>query len=102
MINPVFANGKINGVLVTDFDIDDLSTSFYTPKRPVLWSFLTMYLQDKNSEEVIQFHTPKYSSFPIIHYHENITRYYTLNVSLDFQYFVLNKLWLLAATASGE
>ena len=95
MLNPVFSNGKIRGVMVTDFSISDLATSFYTTDRPVLWSFLTMNVEDINSKKVIHFHKPKVSSFDFIHHQEEITRYYTLHASLDFLYFVLTNLWLL-------
>lgn len=95
MLNPVFTNGKIRGVIVTDFSISDLATSFYTPDRPVLWSFLTLYMKDNNGADIIPFHKPKLSSFALIEHQEAITRYYTLNASLDFLYFALTNLWLL-------
>lgn len=94
MLNPVFSNGKIRGVIVTDFSISDLVTSFYTPDRPALWTFLTMYVEDNNSHKVIHFHKPKVASFDFIDHKEEITRYYTLHASLDFLYFVLTNLWL--------
>jgi diguanylate cyclase (GGDEF)-like protein len=95
-LNPVFFSGKIKGVIVTDFTIDDLATSFYTAERPVLWSFLTIFVKDNRSGEIIQFHQPSWSIVPITHYQTPMTVYYTLNVSLDMQYFLLSQLWLIA------
>jgi hypothetical protein len=43
MFTPVFQNGLIKGIIVTDVNIDDLTTAFYTADRPVLWRFLSLY-----------------------------------------------------------
>lgn len=102
MLNPVFANGKIRGVIVTDFSISDLAISFYTPDRPLLWSFLTLYVEDNNGQGKISFNKPKFSTFSLINHQEDITRYYTLNASLDLLYFVLTniRLFLLYLVAT--
>jgi diguanylate cyclase (GGDEF)-like protein len=94
-LNPVFVSGKVEGVLVTDFTISDLATSFYTPERPVLWSFLTIYVADNRSGKIIQFHQPSWTSFTMINFEAPITRYYTLHICLDFQFFILNQLWMI-------
>lgn len=95
-LNPVYSDGKIKGVIVTDFTIDDLSTSFYTAEHPILWSFLTIYVKDNRSDEIIQFHQPSWSLLPVMHYQTPMTVYYTLHVSLDMQFFLLSQLWLIA------
>jgi len=94
-LNPVFVSGKIEGVLVTDFNITDLATSFYTAERPVLWSFLTIFVEDNRSGKLIQFHQPTLTSLAIIHYQAPITRYYTLHIGLDLQFFILSQLWMM-------
>jgi C4-dicarboxylate-specific signal transduction histidine kinase len=43
MLTPVFKNGQIKGIIVTDVNIDDLATAFYTADRPILWRFLSLY-----------------------------------------------------------
>lgn len=95
-LNPVYSDGIIKGVIVTDFTIDDLSTSFYTAEHPILWSFLTIYVKDKRSGEIIQFHQPSWSLLPVMHYQTPMTVYYTLNVNLDIRFFLLSQLWLIA------
>ncbi len=94
-LNPVFVSGRVEGVLITDFTISDLATSFYTTERPILWSFLTIYVADNRSGKIIQFHQPSWTSFPMINYQAPITRYYTLHIFLDFQFFVLSQLWMI-------
>lgn len=94
-LNPIFVHGKIKGVLVTDFNISDLATSFYTSERPLLWSFLTMFVEDNRSGKIIQFHQPSWISFPLVNYQAPITRYYTLHIRLDVQFFILSQLLLI-------
>lgn len=94
MLTPVFQNGMIKGVIVTDVNIDDLATSFYTADRPVLWRFLSLYVTDRSTGDDIYFHRSKIKTFNIIKYKENLTPFYILNIKMDLLYFALNNLWL--------
>lgn len=96
MLTPVFARQTIKGVIVTDINIDELTSSFYTADRPLLWKFLTLYVTDNESGDTITFHQPRFSAVGVIHHQEKITHYYTLNITLDIQYLLLSNLWLIA------
>ncbi|WP_434640783.1 diguanylate cyclase DgcJ [Klebsiella sp. I138] len=95
MLTPVFQNGVIKGIIVTDVNIDDLATAFYTADRPLLWRFLSLYVTDESSADDIYFHRSMIKSFNIIKYKENLTPLYVLNVKLDLIYFIINNLWLV-------
>ncbi|WP_264644197.1 diguanylate cyclase DgcJ [Candidatus Symbiopectobacterium sp. NZEC127] len=96
MLTPVFQNNTIKGVIVTDINISDLATSFYTAERPLLWRFLSLYVTDNTTGDNIVFHRPTLRSVALISHQEKITRYYTLHIKLDGIYIVLNMLWLIA------
>ncbi|WP_434642546.1 diguanylate cyclase DgcJ [Klebsiella sp. I138] len=95
LLTPVFKNGEIKGVLVSDFTINDLTASFYTHDRPLLWQFLSLYITDNSTGDSISFHTPSISTFSPIKYRERMTNYYTLHIQLDAVYLVISTLWLL-------
>lgn len=79
---------------MTDVNIDDLATSFYTADRPVLWRFLSLYVTDRSTGDDIYFHRSTIKTINIIKYKENLTPFYVLNIKMDLLYFVLNNLWL--------
>lgn len=89
MITPIFVNNDIKGIIISDVSIENFATSFYTPSQAFLWRFITLYVQDRASGEVINFHQPALSVFNIISNNEDFTRYYTVNVLLDVSYFLL-------------
>ncbi|HAT1577430.1 TPA: diguanylate cyclase [Raoultella ornithinolytica] len=95
MLTPVFQNGLIKGIIVTDVNIDDLTTAFYTADRPVLWRFLSLYVTDESTAGDIYFHRSILQSINIIKYQANLTPLYKLNVKLDLIYFIINNLWLV-------
>ncbi|WP_077264246.1 diguanylate cyclase DgcJ [[Enterobacter] lignolyticus] len=101
MLTPVFQYNEIKGILITDVNIEDLATSFYTTERPLLWRFLSLYVTDNATGDNIVFHRPELKSAPLIHYAENITRYYTLHIKLDGIYVLINCLWLIALYLLG-
>lgn len=94
MLTPVFQNNEIKGIIITDINIRDLATSFYISDRPLLWEFLSIYIKDNSTGETIDFHTPAYTTTSIIHYQDNITRYYTLNIKVDALYFIIANIWI--------
>ncbi|SMG32381.1 diguanylate cyclase (GGDEF) domain-containing protein [Cedecea sp. NFIX57] len=101
MITPVFQRQDIKGLFITDINIDDLATSFYTSERPLLWRFLSLYVTDNATGDKITFHRPALKSFTPITYEERITRYYTLHIKLDGIYFLLAIFWLIALYVGG-
>ncbi|UYW75009.1 hypothetical protein OFY05_07500 [Pseudocitrobacter faecalis] len=46
MLTPVFKDSTFKGIIITDINISDLATSFYTADRPVIWKFLSMHIED--------------------------------------------------------
>lgn len=101
MITPVFQREDIKGLFITDINIDDLATSFYTAERPLLWHFLSLYVTDNATGDKITFHRPALNSFTPISYEEKITGYYTLHIKLDAIYFLIAILWLMALYVGG-
>lgn len=101
MITPVFQREEIKGIFITDINIDDLATSFYTAERPLLWRFLSLYVTDNVTGAKISFHHPVLKSFTPISYAEKITGYYTLHIQLDGIYFLISILWLVALYLFG-
>lgn len=95
MITPVFLNGKIKGLLITDITVRDLATSFITPDRPLLWKFLSLYVTDNTTGGNIIFHKPILKSLDIINYKDEMTQYYTLHAKLDAIYVVISTIWLV-------
>lgn len=95
MLTPVFKNKTVKGVLITDINISDLATSFYTADRPLIWKFLSLFLVDNTTGETINFHRPSAHIKSLIHHEEAITQYYTLHITLDMTYFIISNLWLL-------
>ena len=95
MIKPVFFDGKIKGLLITDINIHDLATSFITPDRPILWKFLSLYVTDNTTGGNIIFHKPILRSLDLINYKDEMTQYYTLHVKLDAIYVVILTFWLV-------
>ncbi|MFY0190627.1 diguanylate cyclase DgcJ [Raoultella planticola] len=94
MLTPVFKNGQIKGIIVTDVNIDDLATAFYTADRPILWRFLSLYLTDEVTASDIYFNRSAIKSINIIQYQEHLTPIYLLNIKLDLIYFIIDNLWL--------
>lgn len=101
MITPVFQHDTIKGLVLTDINIDDLATSFYTAERPLLWRFLSLYVTDNATGDKISFHHPVLKSFTPITRQEKITGYYTLHIKLDALYFLINIFWLIVIYAVG-
>ncbi|ASV54904.1 diguanylate cyclase [Lelliottia jeotgali] len=95
MITPVFLDGKIKGLLITDITVHDLATSFITPDRPLLWKFLSLYVTDNTTGGNIIFHKPILKSRDIINYKDDMTQYYTLHAKLDAIYVVMANIWLV-------
>jgi len=79
---------------LTDVSINELAKAFYTFDRPFLWKYLTLSVIDRNSAEEINFNQPDKQLFSILNYDKDITRYYTVHLKLDVQYFILNNLFL--------
>ena len=94
MITPLFFGGKLKGIIVTDVSINELAKAFYTFDRPFLWKYLTLSVIDRNSSEEINFNQPDKQLFGILTYDKDITRYYTVHLKLDVQYFILNNAFL--------
>jgi len=101
MITPVFQREEIKGLFITDINIGDLATSFYTAERPLLWHFLSLYVTDNATGAKISFHHPVLKSFTPISYAEKITGYYTLHIQLDGIYFLIAIIWLIALYLFG-
>lgn len=95
MITPVFKNSTFKGIIITDIDIGDLATSFYTADRPLIWKFLSMYIDDNVTGEKIDFHNPSLRLQTLIHHKESITPYYSLHIRLDVIYFIIANIWLI-------
>lgn len=95
MLTPVFKDGAIKGIIITDINITDLATSFYTADRPLIWDFLTMYIEDNDTGKKINFHNPKWQLQTLLHHKESITQYYTLHIGLDVLYFIVANTWLI-------
>jgi diguanylate cyclase (GGDEF)-like protein len=101
MITPVFQHEEIKGLFITDVNIDDLATSFYTAERPLLWRFLSLYVTDNATGDKITFHRPALKSFTPISYQENMTRYYTLHIKMDGIYLLISIFWLVVIYLVG-
>lgn len=95
MLTPVFQKNRIKGILVTDISIRDLATSFYTPLRPFMWRFLSLYVTDNATGDRIVFHQPTLKTVALLNHQESMTRYYTLHIKLDGIYVVVSNLWLI-------
>lgn len=94
MLTPVYRSGVMKGVFLTDVNISNLASSFFTEDRPFLWKFISLYVTDKETGDRINFHAPKYKTFYALSHQEDMTRYYTLHVKLDGLYMVISMLWL--------
>ncbi|WP_326469264.1 diguanylate cyclase DgcJ [Enterobacter wuhouensis] len=95
MINPVYIDGKIKGLLITDVNIRELAMSFITNDRPVLWKFLSLYVTDNITGDDIIFHKPILKSTDLLNYKGKMTQYYTLSVKLDAIYVLILTFWLV-------
>ncbi|AFJ46156.1 diguanylate cyclase DgcJ [Shimwellia blattae] len=94
LLMPVFSSGDIKGIIITDINISDLTTAFYTHDRPFLWKFITLYVKDNHAGKIIDFHQPSLKIFDVSHYQTSITKYYTLHIGIDMQYFIINNIWI--------
>ncbi len=95
MIDPVYLDGKIKGLLTTDVNIRELAMSFITNDRPVLWKFLSLYVTDDITGNDIVFHEPILKSTDLLNYKGKMTQYYTLSVKLDAIYVLILTFWLV-------
>lgn len=95
MIDPVFMDGKIKGLLITDVNVRELAMSFITHDRPVLWKFLYLYVTDNITGDDIIFHKPIMKSMVLLNYKGKMTQYYTLSVKLDAIYVLILTFWLV-------
>jgi diguanylate cyclase (GGDEF)-like protein len=95
MLTPVFKDSTFKGIIITDINISDLATSFYTADRPVIWKFLSMHIEDNATGKKINFHNPAWRVRTLIHHKEAITQYYSLHISLDIVYFIISNTWLI-------
>ncbi|RAU47151.1 diguanylate cyclase [Pseudocitrobacter sp. RIT415] len=95
MLTPVFKDSTFKGIIITDINISDLATSFYTADRPVIWKFLSMHIEDNATGKKINFHNPTWRVRTLIHHKEAITQYYSLHISLDIVYFIISNAWLI-------
>lgn len=96
MLTPVFQHDAIKGIIITDINIRDLATSFYTKERPLLWRFLSLYVTDNTTGDIIVFNQPELRTIALINHQEDLTLNYTLNIKLDGIYLLINTLWLIA------
>ncbi|WP_332909428.1 diguanylate cyclase DgcJ [Shimwellia pseudoproteus] len=94
LLTPIFTHGDIKGIILTDINIADLTTSFYTRDRPFLWKFLTLYVKDNNTGKIIKFHSPSFTLFNTGNSLASITKYYTLHIGIDVQYFIITNFWI--------
>ncbi|EPJ0597172.1 diguanylate cyclase DgcJ [Enterobacter roggenkampii] len=95
IINPVYMDGKIKGLLITDINIRELAISFITNDRPVLWKFLSLYVTDNITKDDIIFHEPVINWIQPLDYKQKITQYYTISVKLDAIYVLIYTFWLV-------
>ena len=95
MITPVFDRENLKGVFITDISIESLAASFFTADRPLLWRFLNLYVTDNNTGAEILFHKPQHSALLTLDHEEEITKYYTLHVKLDYLYILITNGWLI-------
>lgn len=95
MLTPVFNNGNLKGIFITNIGIESLAKSFYTVDRPYLWEFLNIYVTDNNTGAEIAFHKSKSPSPFTLDYEEEATKYYTLHIKLDYLYILMRNAWLV-------
>lgn len=94
MITPIFYDGKLKGVVISDIDLKDLRKSFYTADRPLLWRYLNITVIDRQTGARIIFNKISHPLLVFIKYTEDITVYYSVRLKLDAQYFIISNIFV--------
>lgn len=87
--SPVYRNGKVTGLIISDLDSLILEDLWRTHDRPLLWKFLTVNIIDNENHLVINAHKPVLHTYPAIQYNTPFGAYYSINISLDIIYVLI-------------
>ncbi len=94
ILAPVFSNGIIKGVFVTDLNAINISNIFKTKDRPLLWRFLDLTLIDQQSGMALILHKSIANAPSGMTYNIPVLTGYGLYIQLDIIYFIINATWI--------
>lgn len=104
IMSPVYVAGKLKGIVVSDYSLNNLQDIFYPYDRPLVSRNLDIKIKDTRSQRQINVLSSKKSIFNYVTHMHNFAKGMQVRLSLDVRYFLLSSwkiiLFYLLSTAA--